>query len=105
MYREFKTQLDTFWHSYTPPIFFFFLKILFVVPKVSNSSIFQKQCFMKIISHWTPYKHCYFRMCLPTCQNGIENHDKAYFLGVLLAIKVPVLLVRLGTSQSLHQVL
>ena len=27
----------------------FLLKILFLVPKVSNSSIFQKRCFMKII--------------------------------------------------------
>ena len=26
-----------------------FLKILFLAPKVSNSQIFQKQCFMKII--------------------------------------------------------
>ena len=35
MYGEFKTRLDTFLHSYTPP--FVFLKILFPVPKVSNS--------------------------------------------------------------------
>ena len=30
-----QTRLDDFWHSYIPPIFF--LKIIFLVPKVSNS--------------------------------------------------------------------
>ena len=24
-------------------------------------------------------KHCYFKTCLPTRQNGVENRDKAYF--------------------------
>ena len=24
------------------------------------------------------YKHCYFKTCLPTRQNGVENRDKAY---------------------------
>ena len=23
-------------------------------------------------------KHCYFKMCLPTRQNGVENRDKAF---------------------------
>ena len=23
-------------------------------------------------------KHCYFKTCLPTRQNGVENRDKAY---------------------------
>ena len=35
MYGKFKTRLDAFWHSYIPTISF--LKILFLVPKVSNS--------------------------------------------------------------------
>ena len=35
MYGKFKTRLDAFWQSYISPIFF--LKILFLVPKVSNS--------------------------------------------------------------------
>ena len=35
MYEKFKTRLDAYWHSYIPPISF--LKILFLVPKVSNS--------------------------------------------------------------------
>ena len=35
MYGKFKTRLDAYWHSYIPPISF--LKILFLVPKVSNS--------------------------------------------------------------------
>ena len=35
MYGKFKTRLDAFWHSYIPPIFF--LKILFLMLKVSNS--------------------------------------------------------------------
>ena len=35
MYGKFKTRLDAFAHSYIPLIFF--LKILFLVPKVSNS--------------------------------------------------------------------
>ena len=44
-------------HNWTPSgtatsLQFFFLKIFFLVPKVSNSWIFQKQCFMKIIWHW-----------------------------------------------------
>ena len=34
MYGKFKTRLDAFWHSYIPPIFF--LKIHFLMPKVSN---------------------------------------------------------------------
>ena len=35
MYGKFKTQLDAFWHTYIAPIFF--LKILLLVLKVSNS--------------------------------------------------------------------
>ena len=35
MYEKFKTRLDAYWHSYILPISF--LKILFLVPKVSNS--------------------------------------------------------------------
>ena len=44
MYGKFKTWLDAFWHSYIPPIVF--LKIFFVVSKVSNSWIFQKRRFI-----------------------------------------------------------
>ena len=58
------------------PSNFFFLKIVFLVPKVSNSWIFQKRCFLKIICH----RICIllFQTCLPTRQNGVENRDKAY---------------------------
>ena len=57
---------------------FFFLKILSLVPKVSNSLYFQKRCFIKLFDIRFPYKHCYFKTCLPTRQNGVENRDKAY---------------------------
>ena len=32
---------------------------------------------MKIIHLGFPYKHCYFKTCLPTRQNGVENRNKA----------------------------
>ena len=53
-------------------------KILFLVPKVSNSWIFQKWCFMKIIWHRISIQTLLFRACLPTRQNDVENRDKAY---------------------------
>ena len=55
-----------------------FLKIFFLVPKVSNSWIFQKRCFMKIIWHRISIQTLLFQACLPTRQNGVENRDKAY---------------------------
>ena len=55
-------------------------KILFLVQKVSNSWIFQKRCFMKIIWHRIPIQTLLFQACLPTRQNGVENRDKAYFI-------------------------
>ena len=61
-----------------PP--FFFLKILFLVPKVSKLWIFQKRCFMKIIWHRISIQTLFFQACLPTRQNGVENRDKAYLL-------------------------
>ena len=33
---------------------------------------------MKIIWHRISIQHCYFKTCLPTRQNGVENRDKAY---------------------------
>ena len=54
----------------------FVLKVVFLVPKVSNSWIFQKRCFMKIICH--RIQTLLFQACLPTRQNGVENRDKAY---------------------------
>ena len=56
----------------------FVLKILFLVPIVSNSWIFQKRCFMKIIWHRISIQTLLFQACLPTRQNGVENRDKAY---------------------------
>ena len=56
----------------------FVLKILFLVPKVSNRWIFQKRCFMKIIWHRISIQTLLFQACLPTRQNGVENRDKAY---------------------------
>ena len=61
----------------------FVLKILFLVPKVSNSWIFQKRCFMKIIWHRISIQTLLFQACLPTRQNGVENRDKAYFTDFL----------------------
>ena len=56
----------------------FVLKILFLVPKVSNSWIFQKRSFMKISWHRISIQHCYSKMCLPTRQNGFQNRNKVY---------------------------
>ena len=56
----------------------FFPKILFLVPKVSDSWIFQKQCFMKIIWRRISIQTLLFQACLPTRQNGVENRDKVY---------------------------
>ena len=50
MYGKFETQQWTLSGTATS-LQFFLIKILFLVPKVSNSWIFQKQCFMKIIWH------------------------------------------------------
>ena len=57
----------------------FFLKILLLVLKVSNSWIFQKRCFMKVIWHWISIQTLLFQTCLPTRQNGVDNRDKAYW--------------------------
>ena len=73
----FKTGLDRFLEQLHPSNFFF-SKILFHVPKVSNPWICQKRCFMKLFDSSFPYKHCFFKSCLPTRQNGVENRDKAY---------------------------
>ena len=76
MHGKFKTRLDAFWHSYIPQ--FFFLKILFLVPKVSNSWIFQRRFFIKIIWHRISIQTLLFHARLPPRQNGVENRDKAY---------------------------
>ena len=82
MYGNFKTQLDAFWQSFIPPIFF--LNIVYLVPKVSNSSIFQKRCFMKIIWHLISIQTLLFQTCLPTLQNGVKNRHKAYWHRVVI---------------------
>ena len=64
---------------------FFFLKILFLVPKVFNSWMFRKQCFMKIILHRISIQTLLFQACLLSRQNGVENRDKAY--PILLALE------------------
>ena len=56
----------------------FLLKILFLVPNVSNSWILQKRFFKKIIWHRISIQTLLFQACLPTRQNGVENRDKAY---------------------------
>ena len=56
----------------------FVLKVLFLVPKVSNSWIFLKRCFMKVIWHRISIQTLLFQACLPTRQNDVENRDKAY---------------------------
>ena len=80
MYGKFQTRLDAFCRSYVHPSNFF-LKILFLVPKVSNSWIFQKRCFMKIIWHRIFIQTLLFQACLPNRQNGVGNLDKAYWYG------------------------
>ena len=60
----------------------FVLKILFLVPKVSNSGIFQKRCFMKIIWHWISIQTLLFQACLPTRQNGVEGLFKGPYLPI-----------------------
>ena len=67
----------------------FLLKILFLVPKVSNSRIFQKRCFLKIIWHPISVQTLLFRACLPTRQNGVENRDKAYYVDFTWSICYP----------------
>ena len=57
----------------------FVLKILCLVPKVSNSRIFQKRSFMKIIWHRISMQTLYFKTRLPTRQDGFQNHDKVYY--------------------------
>ena len=59
----------------------FFLKILFLVSKVSNSWIFQKRCFMKIIWHRISIQTLLFQACLPTRESGVKNRDKTYRVG------------------------
>ena len=56
----------------------FFPKLLFLVPKISNSWIFQKWCFMRIIWHRIFIQTLLFQACLPTRQYGVENRDKNY---------------------------
>ena len=57
----------------------FFPKILFLVPNVFSSWIFQKWCFMKIIWHRISIQTLLFQACLLTRQNGVENRDQAYY--------------------------
>ena len=56
----------------------FVVKILFLVPTVSDSRIFQKQSFMKIIWHRISIRKLYFKTRLPTRQDGFQNRDKVY---------------------------
>ena len=56
----------------------FVLKIIFLVPKVSNWWIFQKRRFMKIIWHRISIETLYFKTCLPTRQDGFQNRDNVY---------------------------
>ena len=58
---------------------YFFLKILFLVPKVPNSWIFQKRCFMKIIWHRISIQTLLFQDVFAyTHQDGFQNRDKVY---------------------------
>ena len=54
----------------------FLLKFLFLVPKVSNSWIFQKRSFMKIIWHRISIQTLYFKTCLPSHQDGFQTRNK-----------------------------
>ena len=56
-----KTRLDAFPSLLHPSNFF--LKILFLVPKVSNSWIFQKRCFMELIWHRISIQTLLFQTC------------------------------------------
>ena len=63
----FKTGLDRFLAQLHSSNFFFFLKSLSLC-----------DAFWKLLDSSFPYKHCFFKTCLPTRQNGVENRDKAY---------------------------
>ena len=80
MYGKFKTRLDAFWHSYIPPIFF--LKILFLVTKVSNTELgFVKRFFIKKKSYYPVPSNSIsfwdipFLPPLPTAQMSDENQE------------------------------
>ena len=81
----------------------FFLKILFLVLKVSNSWIFQKRCFMKVIWHMISIQTLLSQACLPTRQNGVEYRDKAYYSTTFIGNYHKILLEDARTWQQLLQ--
>ena len=50
-------------------------------------------------------KHYYFKKCLPTCQNGIENRDKAYCNITNLKYDVKLSMFKLSPSTKVFQIL
>ena len=58
---------------------FFFLKI----KKFPIHEFFRSDVSWKLFEIGFPYKHYYFKTCLPTRQNGVQNRDK---LGLSLSI-------------------
>ena len=58
--------------------FLFFFLILFLVQKFPIHEFFRSDVLWKLFDIGFPYKHCYFKTCLPTRQNVVENRDKAY---------------------------
>ena len=73
MYGKFKTRLNACWHSYVPPIFF--LKILFLVPKVSYFRVMHS--IVPLIT--TFIRNCVVSPACPHCNAPVED-VKHYFL-------------------------
>ena len=70
---------------------FFFLKSFFLVPKVSNSWLFQKRCFMKLFDIEFPYKHCYFK---PVCLL-VKVASTTVIRTIIMTISIIILLLLL----------
>ena len=74
----FKTGLDRFLAQLHPSNFFFFLKSFSLCQKFPIHEFVRSNALWKLFDSSFPYKHCFFKTCLPTRQNGVENRDKAY---------------------------
>ena len=73
----FKTGLDRFLEQLHPSNFFF-LKSFSLCQKFPIHEFVRSDALWKLFDSSFPYKHCFFKTCLPTRQNCVENRDKAY---------------------------
>ena len=58
--------------------FFFSVNSFCLEPKVTNSWIFQKRTFIRIICDQVSIQTLLFQTCLPTRQDGFQNRNKVY---------------------------